>query len=116
MNLGARGTAKTLLGLSAAINAADSGVRASVLTDADGSQRLSLVSQTPGARGQITVATSANYPASPTTLADSTAPDANAGLGLATIQYGIDASFAVDGVQLTSASNSVSNAIPGITF
>jgi flagellar hook-associated protein 2 len=116
VNVGEAGTAKTLSGFSAAINAASIGVRASVLTDADGSQRLSLVSQTAGASGEITIANASNHPASPTTLADSTALDANVGLGLATIQDGIDARFTVDGVQLTSASSTVSNAIQGITF
>ena len=55
------------------------GVTASVLTNADGSQRLSLVSQSRGAAGQITIADSTNNPAKPTTLADSTAPDKNPG-------------------------------------
>jgi flagellar hook-associated protein 2 len=109
-------TVATISGLSAAINAAGLGVQASVLTNADGSQRLSLVSRTAGAAGQITIADSTNHPTSPTTLADSTSPDSNTGLGLATIQKGIDANFAVDGVVLTSGSNTVSSAIPGITF
>jgi len=75
-----------------------------------------MVSQTPGAAGEITIANSTNHSASPTSLADSTTEDGNIGLGLTTIQDGIDARFTVDGVLLTSASNTVSNAIPGITF
>lgn len=116
LNVADDSTAVTLSGLSAAINAAGLGVRASVLTNADGTQRISLVSQTPGAAGQITIADSINNPDSPTTLADSTAPDANTGLGLATIQDGADANFTIDGVKLTAGSNTVSNAIPGVTF
>ncbi len=116
VNVGDSSTASTLSGLSAAINSADLGVSASVLTNADGSVRLSLVSRTSGSAGQITIADSTNNSASPTTLADSTTADTNPGLGLATIQTGTDASFTVDGVGLSSASNTVTNAIPGVTF
>jgi flagellar hook-associated protein 2 len=116
VNVGDGSTAATLSGLSAAINNAALGVTASVLTNADGTQRLSLVSKTDGAAGQITIADSTTNPTSPTTLADSTTADKNAMLGLATIQNGIDATINVDGVELTSASNTVTNAIPGVTF
>jgi len=116
-NVGDDSTSATLSGLSSAINNAALGVTASVLTNADGTQRLSLVSQTSGSAGQITIANSTNYPSSPTTLADSTKPDTNPGLGLATIQSGLDATMTVDGVpNITSASNTVTNAIPGVTF
>jgi flagellar hook-associated protein 2 len=116
VNVGDSSTQATLAGLSAAINAADLGVQASVLTNANGAQRLTIVSRTPGTAGQITIADSANHPESPTTLADSTMPDVNVGLGLMTVQNGVDAVMNVDGVEITSASNTVSNAIPGVTF
>jgi len=117
VNVGDGSTATTLSGLSAAINNANLGVIASVLTNADGTQRLSLVSQTSGSAGQITIADSTSDSTSPTTLADSTTPDKNTGLGLTTIQKGIDANISVDGVTgITSASNTVIGAIPGVTF
>jgi len=116
VDVGDSSTQSTLAGLSAAINAAGLGVQASVLTNADGTQRLTLVSRTPGANGQITIADLTNNPSSPTTLADSTTPDANVGIGLKTVQRGLDAVINVDGIEVTSASNSVSNAIPGVTF
>jgi flagellar hook-associated protein 2 len=117
VNVGDGSTATTLAGLSAAINRAALGVTANVLTNADGSQRLSLVSQSHGAAGQITIADVTNNPAKPSTLADSTVTDKNPGLGLATIQNGMDATIMVDGVSgITSASNTVTNAIPGVTF
>jgi flagellar hook-associated protein 2 len=116
VNVGDGSTASTLSGISAAINNASLGVTASVLTNADGTQRLSLVSKTHGAAGQITIADSTNNSSSPTTLADSTVADKNTGLGLATIQDGVNATITVDGVKLTSASNTVTNAIPGVTF
>ena len=116
VNVGDHGTAATLSGLSAAINAAGLGVQASVLTNADGSVRLSLMSRTDGAAGEITIADSGNFPSSPTTIADSTNAGRNAGLGLSVIQDGMDATLKVDGVTVTSASNTVSNAIHGVTF
>jgi flagellar hook-associated protein 2 len=117
VKVGDGSTAATLSGLSAAINSADLGVTASVLTNADGTQRLSLVSKASGSAGQITIADATSNPTSPTTVADSTNPDENTGLGLATIQNGRDATLTVDGVTgITSASNTVTNAIPGVTF
>jgi flagellar hook-associated protein 2 len=97
------GTSDTLNTLAAAINIASLGVTASVITDSSGS-RLSLVSGTNGAAGQLTVTSS---------LTDSTAGTA---LGFSVGQTGVDASLTVDGISLTSASNTVTNAIPGVTF
>lgn len=116
VNVGDSSTAATLSGLSAAINLVGLGVQASVLTNADRTERLSLVSQTGGTAGEITIANSTNNAKSPTTLADSTTADKNTGLGLATIQDGVDGHFTVDGVNLTSGTNTVTNAIPGVTF
>jgi flagellar hook-associated protein 2 len=116
VNVGDASTDATIAGLSAAINSANLGVTASVLTNADGTARLSLVSRTDGSAGQITIADSTNNPSSPTKLSDTTNADTNANLGLAVIQDGIDATMTVDGVTVTSASNTVSSAIPGVTF
>ena len=116
VNVGDASTEATIAGLSAAINNADLGVTANVLTNADGTARLSLVSKTDGSAGQITIADSTNNPTSPTSISNSTTYDTNANLGFTVIQNGIDATLKVDGVMVTSASNTVSNAIPGVTF
>jgi len=116
VHVGDASTPATLSGLATAINDAGIGVTATVLTNADGTVRLSLVSQTSGSAGQITIADSSNHPGSPTTLSDETSAGTNPGLGLTTIQDGIDAQLTVDGVALTSGSNTVSNAIPGVTI
>lgn len=116
VHVGDGSTDATIAGLSAAINSGNLGLTASVLTNADGTARLSLVSKSDGSAGQITIADSTNNPGSPTNLSDKTSADKNANLGLALIQNGIDASMKVDGVTVTSASNTVSNAIPGVTF
>ena len=93
----------TLSTLAAAINSAGAGVTASVISDSSGS-RLSLVSGTSGSAGQLT--------------ATSALSDATTGVSLAsnTGTLGADASLNVDGIALTSASNTVSTAIPGVTF
>ena len=95
----------TLSGLASAINASGAGITASVLTDASGS-RLSLVSGTSGASGNITV--SAN------SIVDTS--NANKALSYTSAVTGANASLTVDGVDLSSASNTVSNLIPGVTF
>ena len=116
VHVGDASTPATVAGLAMAINDAGIGVTATVLANADGTVRLSLVSQTSGSAGQITIADSTNNPSSPTTLADETSAEAEPVLGLAMGQDGIDANLTVDGVALTSGSNTVSDAIPGVTF
>ncbi len=93
----------TLTSLASAINLAGIGVNASVITDVSGS-RLSLVSGTSGSAGQLTITGS---------LTDATTSTA---IGFNTGQTGQDASLVVDGVTLKSSTNTVSSAIPGVTF
>ena len=93
----------SLATLAAAINAGDYGVTASVITTGTG-EELSLVSNTSGAAGQITVGGS---------LTDSTTGSA---ISFTQGQGGQDASLTVDGVPVTSASNTITGAIPGVTF
>jgi flagellar hook-associated protein 2 len=92
----------TLATLVSAINSAGIGVRANVITDSTGS-RLSLVSGTSGAAGELSVSGSLS--------GNSAGP-----ISFSISQDGKDASLKVDGVQITSSSNTVTNAIPGVTF
>jgi flagellar hook-associated protein 2 len=94
----------TLATLSSAINAAGIGVSSSVITDSSGS-RLSIVSGTSGAAGQLTIASSLSGAAAGSITFPS-------GSG----EVGQDAVLTVDGVSVTSPSNTVSDAIPGVTF
>ncbi len=94
----------TLTQLAANINNAEVGVTANVITDAGG-QRLSLTSNTSGAVGGFTIASA---------LTDATTPSNT--IGFTQAQPGSDASFSVDGISETNSSNTVSNAIPGVTF
>jgi flagellar hook-associated protein 2 len=103
-------TNNTLATLSAAINADSLGVTASVITDANGS-RLSLVSATSGASGQAVISGITN--ALTYTTATNTTPTS---LNLNTGQSGANANLTVDGLSISSASNTVSGAIPGVTF
>jgi flagellar hook-associated protein 2 len=91
----------TLSELAAAINSAGAGVTASVLTDSTGA-RLSLVSSTSGAAGQLD-------------LSASSLSDGGTSLGFTT-QAGTDGSITVDGANLDVSSNTVTNAIPGVTL
>lgn len=93
----------TLATLASAINSADIGVNASVITDVSGS-RLSVVSGTSGSAGQLAISGA---------LTDATT---GTSIGFNTGQTGQDASLTVDGISLTSGSNSVTSAIPGVTF
>lgn len=94
----------TVASLASAINSAGIGVKAGLITDSSGT-RLSLVSGTSGAAGQLSVTSSLSGAAS----GSITFPTGQA-------QAGQDAILKVDGVSITSASNTVTGAIPGVTF
>lgn len=96
-------SSNTLSTLAAAINAAAIGVSATVISDASGA-RLSLVSGTGGGAGQLTVSSA---------LSDTIT---SASIGFTSGQTGQNGSLVVDGVSLSSASNTVTDAIPGVTF
>ncbi|HWZ51319.1 MAG TPA: flagellar filament capping protein FliD [Granulicella sp.] len=94
----------TLSTLAAAINTAGIGVTANVSSNASGSF-LTLVSGTSGAAGNLTITGN---------LTDTS----KSGSAVTATQAipGKDASLTVDGVAVTSPSNTVSNAIAGVTF
>jgi flagellar hook-associated protein 2 len=94
----------TLTQFAANINNAEVGVTANVITDSGG-QRLSLTSNTSGTAGDFTLSSA---------LTDTTTPSNT--IGFTQAQAGSDASFTVDGISETSSSNTVSNAIPGVSF
>ena len=92
----------TLANLAAYItnNSATFGASATVVTNSDGTSSLSLTSGTAGSAGTLTVTPS---------MADSS-------LFYTSTVSGKDAQISVDGINLTSASNTVANLIPGVTF
>ena len=90
-------TNNTLSQLAASINSQNAGVTANVVQDANG-YRLALVSNTSGAPGNITVS------------GNTTSLNFNSGV------TGSKASLTVDGIPISSASNTVSNVINGVTL
>ena len=91
------GTNDTLAGLAQSINAANIGVSASLISDANGT-RLAVVSNTSGAPGNLTISGTAGLPAFTQAAA------------------GANAVLTVDGVPISSTSNTVAGAIPGVTL
>jgi flagellar hook-associated protein 2 len=93
----------TLSGIAGAITAAGIGVTAAAVTNSDGTATLSLTSGTSGSAGTLAVNSS---------LVDTT----TSAMGYTSSVTGADATLWVDGVKTTSASNTVANAISGVTF
>jgi flagellar hook-associated protein 2 len=94
----------TLSQLASYINAGDYGVTATVVSGASGSQ-LALLSHTSGASGAVTIDSSS--------LTDATTGSA---VGFSQQQKGLDAQFSLDGIPMSSASNTVTTAIPGVSM
>ena len=92
----------TLSSLATAINDGQYGVTANVLNTSAG-QVLSLVSQTSGAAGDINVANG---------LTDAS----GSAINFTQAQAGADASLTLDNFTITSPSNTVTDAIPGVTM
>lgn len=90
-------TNNTLAGLAQSINAANIGVSANLISDANGT-RLAIVSNTSGAPGNLTISASAGLPAFTQAVA------------------GANAALTVDGIPISSTSNTVSGSIPGVTL
>lgn len=89
---------QTLSDLASQINGDDLGVSANVITDASGS-RLSIVNNTSGSASDFTVTTSGYT-----------------GFGFSEVEPGANASLTVNGNQISSASNTVTGVIPGLTL
>ncbi len=87
---------ETLSDVASEINSDDPNVTASVITDDSGS-RLAIVANTTGSAANFTVSGSAGY-------------------GFTQAATGADASLTVDGIGITSATNTVSGVIPGVTL
>lgn len=98
INVDAADNDNTLTSLMQTINNASLGVTASIVTNVDGTQSLSL--DTGGAALSVTPS-----------LTDTSTP-----LAYTQTVAGTNAALTVDGVNLQSASNTVTNLIPGVTF
>jgi flagellar hook-associated protein 2 len=83
-------------------NSSTLGVTASIVNNSDGTASLKLTSGTAGSTGTLAI--------------DSSLVDSSTALGYTSAVTGSNADLTVDGVDLTSASNTVTNLIPGVTF
>jgi flagellar hook-associated protein 2 len=100
-------SSNTLSTLATAINNTTGlGVSAVVVQNSDSSYSLQLTSATDGLAGTLTVSSS---------IVDASTA-ASTPLGYTSPVSGANANLTVDGVALTSASNTVANLIPGVTF
>jgi len=90
-------TNNTLDKLASSINGLDAGVTASVVADSSGA-RLALISSTTGAAGNLTISNNTT------------------GLEFTKAVDGVNASLTVDGVPVSSASNTVRGVISGVTL
>ncbi len=103
----------TLAGIRDAINAANAGVTASIINDGSGSPyRLALTSNATGAANSMRLSVSGDAAIGSLLGYDPSAPSQN----LNEIQTAQDAKLAVDGVNITSTTNSVAGAIQGVTL
>lgn len=83
-------------------NIATLGVDASIVTNSDGTASLQLTSQTAGSAGTLSVT--------------SALTDSATALAYTNAETGTNATLTVDGVNLTSTSNTVTDLIPGVTM
>ena len=110
---------QTLAGIRDAINAAGAGVTASILTGSAGARLVlrTLEGADSSVRLQVTDADGGSTDASGLSmLAWDPAQPAGAGANLTQSLAPQDAQFAIDGVPLTSASNTVTSALDGVTL
>lgn len=101
----------TLTGIAAAINNANAGVSAAVVYDGTG-YRLTLTGSNTGAANAFTVSVS-GATGSLGTLSYSSGTGSS---GMTESQAAVNASLEINGLTITSASNTISGAIPGVTL
>jgi flagellar hook-associated protein 2 len=102
----------TLAGIRDAINAANTGVRASIINDGSGAPyRLALGSNDTGAANSLKLSVSGD-----SAIASLLGHDPAATQHLKQTQVAQNAAVSIDGVDITSASNTVAGAIPGVTL
>lgn len=102
----------SLAGIKDAINAADIGVRASIVGDGSANPyRLVLQSTVSGAKGSIKLSVSGD-----TDLQNLLAYDPAGTQNLTQTAAGQDAVATINGLSITSGTNSITNAVPGVTL
>ncbi|MCX8087005.1 MAG: flagellar filament capping protein FliD [Rhodocyclaceae bacterium] len=109
VNITIDGSNNTLAGIRDAINAANAGVKASIVNDGT-NYRLILNSQTLGSSGAITVAVTDSGSGGSFALGNLASPS------LVTTQNADDAQLTINGLAITRSSNTITDAIDNVTL
>jgi len=104
-------TNNTLTGIASAINAANAGVTATIINDGSSTPYRLAITSNSGAANSMRIAVSGD-----STVARLLGYDPTATQNLQQTQVAQNAALSVNGVNITSASNTVSGAIPGVTL
>jgi flagellar hook-associated protein 2 len=101
--------------IATAINAANAGVKATVLTSG-GMERLSFQSTTSGSDAGFSIASAGNFAAISSLSFTSLLNGTESASGMEASQSGVNATFKINGVAIESATNVVANVVSGVTI
>ena len=101
--------------IASAINAKNAGVKATVLKSGS-TERLSFQSTTTGSDAGFSIASNAGFAALDSLSFTSLSNGSGSALGMESSQVGLNAAFKINGVSIESATNTVANVVPGLTF
>ncbi|WP_454731547.1 MULTISPECIES: flagellar filament capping protein FliD [Cupriavidus] len=111
------GTNNTLEGIRDAVNASNSGVTASIVNDGGSTPyHIVLTSNTTGAKSSMRVSVASNGVGDPSMIADLMTYDPAGTKSMTENIKAVDAKLTVNGLAITSASNTVQEAVPGLTL
>lgn len=105
----------TYANIASAINASNSGVTATVLKSGN-MERLSLQSTTSGSDAGFTIASNGGFAALDSLSFTSQSNGTESASGMESSQVGLNANLKINGVAIDSATNIVSNIVPGVTL
>lgn len=101
--------------LASAINAKNAGVKATVLRSGS-TERLSLQSTTTGSDAGFSISSDSGFSALDSMSFTSLSNGTEAATGMEASQSGLNATLKINGVGIESATNVVTNVVPGVTF
>lgn len=105
----------TYTAIAAAINAANAGVKATVIKSGS-TERLSFQSTTSGSDAGFTIASNSGFAALDSLSFTSLSNGSESASGMESSQVGLNATLKINGVAVESATNTVSNVVPGVTL
>lgn len=115
VNIDITASDSTLSGIAAKINSSNIGVKANVLNDGSG-YRLIMTSDKSGAKNAFTVDVTDNDTTNTNTSGLSNLTYNTTITNMQSIYKGANASFKLDGIDISSESNTLTNIVPGLTF